>query len=134
MAKIIGIDLGTTNSCVAVLEGGEPKVITNAEGDRTTPSVVAFKNGEEIVVNLKKEGKKTILSVFNKGCSVKKQDKERIFERFYRVDKARSREMGGTGLGLAIAKEIIETHNGTISIKSKVKYLLNLGPGRVREN
>ena len=49
MAKIIGIDLGTTNSCVAVLEGGEPKVITNAEGDRTTPSVVAFKNGEEIV-------------------------------------------------------------------------------------
>ena len=49
MGKIIGIDLGTTNSCVAVLEGGEPKVITNAEGDRTTPSVVAFKNGEEIV-------------------------------------------------------------------------------------
>ena len=49
MSKIIGIDLGTTNSCVAVLEGGEPKVITNAEGDRTTPSVVAFKNGEEIV-------------------------------------------------------------------------------------
>ena len=49
MAKIIGIDLGTTNSCVAVLEGGEPKVITNSEGERTTPSVVAFKNGEEIV-------------------------------------------------------------------------------------
>ena len=49
MAKIIGIDLGTTNSCVAVLEGGEPKVITNAEGARTTPSVVAFKKDEEIV-------------------------------------------------------------------------------------
>ena len=49
MSKIIGIDLGTTNSCVSVLEGGEPKVIVNPEGDRTTPSVVAFKNGEEIV-------------------------------------------------------------------------------------
>ena len=49
MAKIIGIDLGTTNSCVAVLEGGEPVVIPNAEGARTTPSVVAFKGSERIV-------------------------------------------------------------------------------------
>ena len=49
MSKIIGIDLGTTNSCVCVLEGNEPKVIANPEGGRTTPSVVAFKNGETIV-------------------------------------------------------------------------------------
>ena len=49
MSKIIGIDLGTTNSCVSVLEGGEAKVIANPEGGRTTPSVVAFKNGEIIV-------------------------------------------------------------------------------------
>ncbi|MEQ6375855.1 molecular chaperone DnaK [Bacillaceae bacterium S4-13-56] len=49
MGKIIGIDLGTTNSCVAVMEGGEAKVIPNPEGNRTTPSVVAFKNGERQV-------------------------------------------------------------------------------------
>ena len=50
MGKIIGIDLGTTNSCVAVIEGGQPTVIVNAEGARTTPSVVAFsKKGERLV-------------------------------------------------------------------------------------
>ena len=54
MSKIIGIDLGTTNSCVAVLEGGEPVVIPNSEGARTTPSVVAFKDNERIVGNAAK--------------------------------------------------------------------------------
>ena len=50
MSKIIGIDLGTSNSCMAVMEGGEPKVIANSEGNRTTPSIVAFsKNGERLV-------------------------------------------------------------------------------------
>src|SRR3974390_3314114 len=50
MGKVIGIDLGTTNSCVAVMEGGEPVVIPNAEGSRTTPSVVAFTKGGERLV------------------------------------------------------------------------------------
>ena len=50
MAKIIGIDLGTTNSCVAIMEGGKPKVIENSEGARTTPSVVAFTEDGEILV------------------------------------------------------------------------------------
>jgi molecular chaperone DnaK len=50
MAKTIGIDLGTTNSCMAVMEGSEPRVIENAEGARTTPSVVAFTQGGERLV------------------------------------------------------------------------------------
>src|SRR5260221_6324866 len=50
MAKIIGIDLGTTNSCVAIMEGGKPKVIENSEGARTTPSVVAYAEDGEILV------------------------------------------------------------------------------------
>ena len=56
MSKIIGIDLGTTNSCVSVLEGGEPHVIVNPEGERTTPSVVLIKNGEETVGAVAKRG------------------------------------------------------------------------------
>jgi molecular chaperone DnaK len=50
MAKIIGIDLGTTNSCVAIMEGGKPKVIENSEGARTTPSVVAYAEDGEVLV------------------------------------------------------------------------------------
>ena len=67
MSKIIGIDLGTTNSCVSVMEGGEAKVIANPEGNRTTPSVVAFKNGERIVGDAAKRqlitNKDTVYSV-----------------------------------------------------------------------
>src|SRR5664279_4480322 len=50
MAKIIGIDLGTTNSCVAIMEGGKPKVIENSEGSRTTPSIVAYTEEGEVLV------------------------------------------------------------------------------------
>jgi len=50
MGKVIGIDLGTTNSCVAIMEGGKPRVIENSEGDRTTPSVIAFTKDGEVLV------------------------------------------------------------------------------------
>ena len=50
MSKIIGIDLGTTNSCLAVVENGQPKVIENAEGGRTTPSVIGYSEGNEVLV------------------------------------------------------------------------------------
>ena len=50
MGKIIGIDLGTTNSCVSVLDGGDARVIENSEGDRTTPSIIAYAEGGEILV------------------------------------------------------------------------------------
>ncbi len=76
MSKIIGIDLGTTNSCVSVYEGGEAKVITNAEGNRTTPSVVAFK-GEEIIVGQKAKNQmitnpNTIVSIKRKMGTAEK--------------------------------------------------------------
>ena len=71
MSKIIGIDLGTTNSCVAVLEGGEPKVIPNAEGNRTTPSVVAFKGDDELVGETAK--RQAVTNVKNTIASIKRK-------------------------------------------------------------
>ena len=71
MSKIIGIDLGTTNSCVAVLEGGEPVVIPTPEGSRTTPSVVAFKNGERMVGQVAK--RQAITNPDNTVSSIKRE-------------------------------------------------------------
>ncbi len=70
MSKIIGIDLGTTNSCVAVMEGKEVKVITNPEGNRTTPSVVAFKDGERIVGDA---AKRQVITNKNSVISIKRK-------------------------------------------------------------
>ncbi|MDN9010912.1 molecular chaperone DnaK [Brevibacillus laterosporus] len=70
MSRVIGIDLGTTNSCVAVMEGNEPIVIANAEGNRTTPSVVAFKNGERIVGETAK--RQAITNADNTVISIKR--------------------------------------------------------------
>ena len=69
MSKVIGIDLGTTNSAVSVMEGGEAKVITNPEGNRTTPSVVSFKNGERIVGDA---AKRQVVTNPNSAVSVKR--------------------------------------------------------------
>ncbi len=72
MSKIIGIDLGTTNSCVAVMEGGQPTVIANAEGARTTPSVVAFtKNGDRLVGDLAKH--QAVINADNTISSIKRK-------------------------------------------------------------
>ncbi|MCG8366346.1 MAG: molecular chaperone DnaK [Pseudanabaenales cyanobacterium] len=86
MGKVIGIDLGTTNSCVAVLEGGQPVVITNAEGGRTTPSIVGFgKNGERLVGQLAK--RQAVTNAENTVFSIKRF----IGRRWHDTEDERSR-------------------------------------------
>ena len=76
-------------------------------------------DGGKITVNMKTTDDQMILSISDQGLGIPKEDLPKIFDRFYRVDKARSRAQGGTGLGLAIAKEIIKQHNGFIWAKSE---------------
>ncbi|MCO6531861.1 MAG: cell wall metabolism sensor histidine kinase WalK [Lactobacillus panisapium] len=71
-------------------------------------------DGGVITIKLRQERQQIILSIADQGLGIPREDLSKIFDRFYRVDKARSREQGGTGLGLAIAKEIVEEHHGKI--------------------
>jgi Molecular chaperone len=113
--KIIGIDLGTTNSAVAVMEGNEPKIITNPEGSRTTPSVVSFKNGETQVGEVAKRqaitNPNTISSIKSHmgeaGYTVEDWWQEVHATRNFRNDSAIPQEVREDYIGDTIDKAVI---------------------------
>ena len=85
-----------------------------------TNSIKYTKDGGEIKIYVGFVYNDAYIKVFDNGIGIPEEDLNRIFERFYRVDKARTREMGGTGLGLSIAKEILDKNGGSIDIKSQI--------------
>ena len=77
-------------------------------------------SGGQVNVDVKCKGKDVLLSIKDTGIGISKDEQNRIFERFYRVDKSHSDKVGGTGLGLAIVKHILEYHDASISLSSKL--------------
>ena len=104
-------------------------VIINADKNLIKEAIRVFidnsikytQEGGNIKINSFKSNKKVFISIEDNGIGIPKDDLERIFDRFYRVDKSRNKEINGFGLGLSIAKYIIDTHNGNIKIYSKSK-------------
>ena len=78
------------------------------------------KDGGKVMIDLKNKGSNIVLSVSDTGIGIPVEHQNRIFERFYRVDKSHSKETGGTGLGLSIVKHAVAYHGGTIKLESKV--------------
>src|SRR3974390_721689 len=108
MAKMIGIDLGTTNSCVAIMEGGKPKVIENSEGDRTTPSIVAFTKDSEVLVGQSAK-RQAVTNPQNTVAAVK-----RLIGRKF-TDEVVKKDMG------MVSYKIIKADNGDawVEVQSK---------------
>jgi len=108
----------TSGTPVNVL--ADRKRITEVVENLVNNSVKYGKDGGKTVISITEKGKKAVVEISDNGIGIEEKDLPRIFERFFRVDKSRSRESGGTGLGLSIVKHTLQAHNQSITVRSKV--------------
>lgn len=99
---------------------GVPQLLRSILCNLCDNAIKYNKSGGEVTVSVEKQGADIFLTVSDTGIGIPPQEQERIFERFYRVDKSRSKEVGGTGLGLSIVKHAVLIHHGTIEVDSAV--------------
>jgi len=97
-----------------------PSLIEQAVVNLIDNAIKYSNDFSEIIVSVNKDNQKIIISVSDQGIGIPREHLDRIFERFYRVDKARSRKLGGTGLGLSIVKNIVAAHNGQVLVNSEL--------------
>ncbi|TWD95813.1 phospho-acceptor domain-containing protein [Neobacillus bataviensis] len=116
-SKQIQLELSAPTDCIVL---GDPQRLSQLIYILLDNAIKYTPNGGEVKLTLLKEGNEIGIFVQDTGIGIKKEDYQRIFERFYRTDKSRSRQIGGYGLGLSIAKWIVETHKGTIQVSSQI--------------
>ncbi len=114
-AKRIELEL----TCPEGLEvRGDPALLENAVVNLIDNAIQYSDGGQRVQIAAQMQAAEVVISVRDEGCGIAPEHHQRIFERFYRVDRARSRELGGTGLGLAIVKHIVRAHGGRVSVES----------------
>ncbi|MFI4876973.1 MAG: sensor histidine kinase, partial [Blastopirellula sp. JB062] len=116
-----------------ILVLGDEEGVRTVLGNLIDNAIKYTPEGGSVDVAWKQEGEHVAISVQDTGLGIPQSAQERIFERFYRVDKARSREMGGTGLGLSIVKHTVQAMNGSVTVESQVgegsKFIVRLPRG-----
>lgn len=125
MEKTIEVFTGAYDRNIELHENGKPIQILGNQDQLRQVFYILIDNAlkysdDNVIITMAPSDNQIAISVRDFGQGIPKEEKERIFERFYRMDKARSRNTGGTGLGLAIAKSIIHSHGGTISVDSRL--------------
>lgn len=116
--------------CIKVSFSCPPTLLVNLDEQRFEQVIVnilnnAYRHSKEhshINISITEEHKRISITIEDEGEGIPPEDLPHIFDRFYRVDKARTRSTGGTGLGLSIVKEIVELHDGNITVTSEVDY------------
>ena len=99
---------------------GDPDYLERAVGNLVDNAIKYTPEGGRIRVSARPAGDEVVIEVADSGIGIPAEDLGRVFERFYRVDRSRSREMGGTGLGLSIVKHVVQVHGGTVDVESDV--------------
>ncbi len=115
--KEIGLSVKCAKGLIAAIN---PTLLEQAVMNLVDNAVKYSEQGKAVEIEAQRVGTEIAIRVIDQGCGISKEHLSRIFERFYRVDKARSRNKGGTGLGLAIAKHIAEAHRGRIEVESSL--------------
>jgi len=107
--------------CAEGLKGRiNPLLLEQAVVNLIDNAINYSEEGKSVTIKAEEKQKEILIQVLDQGCGIERKHLERIFERFYRVDKSRSRKLGGTGLGLAIVKHIIQAHGGRVSVESQI--------------
>ena len=114
--KSVGLDLAPIDTGIPV--SGDAFQLKQVFVNLVDNAIKYNRPGGEVKISARASGSQVVIEIKDNGIGISKADQQRIFERFYRVDKSRSRAQGGSGLGLAIVKKIVEEHGGTVSVES----------------